>query len=51
MYMARPDKILHAFYIRHDRFRVRIDDQNITYRVISLTLKITRDMNHEVSTR
>jgi hypothetical protein len=27
MYMARPDKILHAFYIRHDRFRVRIDDQ------------------------
>ncbi|MEN8335932.1 poly alpha-glucosyltransferase [Acinetobacter pittii] len=27
MYMARPDKILHAFYIRHDRFRVRIDEQ------------------------
>ncbi|MBJ9705473.1 poly alpha-glucosyltransferase [Acinetobacter calcoaceticus] len=27
MYMVRPDKILHAFYIRHDRFRVRIDDQ------------------------
>lgn len=27
MYMARPDKILHTFYIRHDRFRVRIDDQ------------------------
>ncbi|HAV3130145.1 TPA: poly alpha-glucosyltransferase, partial [Acinetobacter baumannii] len=27
MYMARPDKILHAFYVRHDRFRVRIDDQ------------------------
>lgn len=27
MYMARPDKILHSFYIRHDRFRVRIDDQ------------------------
>lgn len=27
MYMAHPDKILHAFYIRHDRFRVRIDDQ------------------------
>lgn len=27
MYMSRPDKILHAFYIRHDRFRVRIDDQ------------------------
>ncbi|MDO7535340.1 poly alpha-glucosyltransferase [Acinetobacter pittii] len=27
MYMARPDKMLHAFYIRHDRFRVRIDDQ------------------------
>ncbi len=25
--MARPDKILHAFYVRHDRFRVRIDDQ------------------------
>lgn len=27
MYMDRPDKILHAFYVRHDRFRVRIDDQ------------------------
>ncbi|RLZ11115.1 poly alpha-glucosyltransferase [Acinetobacter sp. 2JN-4] len=27
MYMAHPDKILHAFYVRHDRFRVRIDDQ------------------------
>lgn len=27
MYMARPDKILNAFYVRHDRFRVRIDDQ------------------------
>ncbi|WHP07129.1 poly alpha-glucosyltransferase [Acinetobacter corruptisaponis] len=27
MYMARPDKILNAFYVRHDRFRTRIDDQ------------------------
>lgn len=27
MYMARPDKVLNAFYVRHDRFRVRIDDQ------------------------
>ncbi|MCH7310949.1 poly alpha-glucosyltransferase [Acinetobacter sp. ANC 4805] len=27
MYMARPDKILNAFYVRHDRFRIRIDDQ------------------------
>ena len=27
MYMARPDKIRNAFYVRHDRFRVRIDDQ------------------------
>ncbi|ENU27496.1 hypothetical protein [Acinetobacter modestus] len=27
MYMACPDKILNAFYVRHDRFRVRIDDQ------------------------
>ncbi|MCU4582446.1 poly alpha-glucosyltransferase [Acinetobacter gyllenbergii] len=27
MYMALPDKVLNAFYVRHDRFRVRIDDQ------------------------
>lgn len=27
MYMAYPDKILNAFYVRHDRFRIRIDDQ------------------------
>lgn len=27
MYMARPDLVLNAFYVRHDRFRVRIDDQ------------------------
>ncbi|OTG86053.1 poly alpha-glucosyltransferase [Acinetobacter sp. ANC 3813] len=27
MYMAKPDKILNAFYVRHDRFRTRIDDQ------------------------
>ncbi|WP_407641623.1 AGE family epimerase/isomerase [Acinetobacter halotolerans] len=27
MYMERPDKILNAFYVRHDRFRTRIDDQ------------------------
>ncbi|MCH7315985.1 glycoside hydrolase family 88 protein [Acinetobacter sp. ANC 3882] len=27
MYMARPNKILNAFYVRHDRFRTRIDDQ------------------------
>ncbi|VXA57796.1 conserved hypothetical protein [Acinetobacter proteolyticus] len=27
MYMARPDKVLNSFYVRHDRFRVRIDDQ------------------------
>lgn len=27
MYMAKPAKILHAFYVRHDRFRTRIDDQ------------------------
>lgn len=27
MYMAHPNKILNAFYVRHDRFRVRIDDQ------------------------
>ncbi len=27
MYMARPDKVLNAFYVRHDRFRVRVDDQ------------------------
>lgn len=27
MYMARPDKIKNAFFVRHDRFRVRIDDQ------------------------
>ncbi|MFC2995984.1 poly alpha-glucosyltransferase [Acinetobacter sichuanensis] len=27
MYMAKPNKILNAFYVRHDRFRTRIDDQ------------------------
>ncbi len=27
MYMAHPEKCLNAFYVRHDRFRVRIDDQ------------------------
>ena len=27
MYMARPDKVLNGFYVRHDRFRTRIDDQ------------------------
>lgn len=27
MYMAHPKVILNAFYVRHDRFRTRIDDQ------------------------
>lgn len=27
MYMGCPGKILNAFYVRHDRFRTRIDDQ------------------------
>lgn len=27
MYMEKPEKILNAFYVRHDRFRTRIDDQ------------------------
>ncbi|MDM1780911.1 poly alpha-glucosyltransferase [Acinetobacter indicus] len=27
MYMAKPEKILNAFYVRHDRFRTRSDDQ------------------------
>lgn len=27
MYMAKPSKVLNAFYVRHDRFRTRIDDQ------------------------
>lgn len=27
MYMGHPAKILNAFYVRHDRFRTRIDDQ------------------------
>ena len=27
MYMAEPQKVLNAFYVRHDRFRTRIDDQ------------------------
>ncbi len=27
MYMAKPDKILNAFNVRHDRLRTRIDDQ------------------------
>lgn len=27
MYMAKPKHILNAFYVRHDRIRMRIDDQ------------------------
>jgi hypothetical protein len=27
MYMAKPQHILNAFYVRHDRLRTRIDDQ------------------------
>lgn len=27
MYMAQPALILNSFYVRHDRFRIRIDDQ------------------------
>lgn len=27
MYMAEPQQILNAFYVRHDRLRTRIDDQ------------------------
>lgn len=27
MYTAKPSQILNAFYVRHDRFRTRIDDQ------------------------
>lgn len=27
MYMGKPEKVLNAFYVRHDRFRTRIDDQ------------------------
>ncbi|MCR4532676.1 poly alpha-glucosyltransferase [Acinetobacter venetianus] len=27
MYMKKPDQILNSFYVRHDRFRTRIDDQ------------------------
>ena len=27
MYMAKPDKVLNAFNVRHDRLRTRIDDQ------------------------
>lgn len=27
MYMAKPINILNSFYVRHDRFRTRIDDQ------------------------
>ena len=27
MYTAEPGKVLNAFYVRHDRFRARIDDQ------------------------
>jgi hypothetical protein len=26
MYFGAPEKILHAFFVRHDRFRTRIDD-------------------------
>ncbi|EXH20752.1 hypothetical protein J623_3817 [Acinetobacter sp. 1245249] len=27
MYMKTPKSILNSFYVRHDRFRARIDDQ------------------------
>lgn len=27
MYMKKPDQVLNSFYVRHDRFRTRIDDQ------------------------
>ena len=27
MYMEKPDKIFGAFFIRHDNFRTRIDDE------------------------
>mgnify|MGYP003499359827 CR=1 FL=1 len=27
MYMAEPEQVLNAFYVRHDRLRTRIDDQ------------------------
>ncbi|WP_311933662.1 hypothetical protein [Enterococcus avium] len=27
MFMKRPDKIMNGFYTRHDKFRMRIDDQ------------------------
>lgn len=27
MYMAKPERVLNSFYVRHDRFRTRIDDQ------------------------
>lgn len=27
MFMKRPDRIVHGFYTRHDKFRMRIDDQ------------------------
>ena len=27
MYMAEPQQVLNAFYVRHDRLRTRIDDQ------------------------
>ncbi|TCM59595.1 hypothetical protein EC844_1412 [Acinetobacter calcoaceticus] len=27
MYMGKPEKIINSFYVRHDRFRTRIDDQ------------------------
>ena len=27
MFMKRPERIVHGFYTRHDKFRMRIDDQ------------------------
>lgn len=27
MYLAKPEQVLNAFYVRHDRLRTRIDDQ------------------------
>lgn len=27
MYLVKPEQVLNAFYVRHDRLRTRIDDQ------------------------